>query len=261
MDLERLKELLVGLKKGSVSIEKALESLTLLPFVASDIAHVDRHRELRCGFPEVIFCQGKEPAHIAEIAGRILETSDRLLATRADRAAFEAVKACMPDAEYIEAARAIVVDRSEKTRVGLVAIVSAGTSDMPVAEEARVTCEIMGSRAKTFYDVGVAGLHRLLAHVEELRSARAVVVAAGMEGALASVVGGIVSVPVVAVPTSIGYGASFGGIAALLSMLNSCAAGVTVVNIDNGFGAGYAASLINKAAAGGATTEGGHHGE
>jgi NCAIR mutase (PurE)-related protein len=250
MDHERLSALLRDVRDGKVGVEAAVKALELLPFVDTGVARVDRHRELRCGFPEVIFCQGKEPDHIGAIAARILEASDRLLATRADGAAYEAIGKVAADAEYVEAARAVVVDRSARERVGLVGVVSAGTADMPVAEEARVTCEVLGSRVQTFYDVGVAGLHRLLSHVEELRKARALVVAAGMEGALASVVGGIVSVPVIAVPTSVGYGASFGGIAALLSMLNSCAAGVSVVNIDNGFGAGYAASLINRASSG-----------
>ncbi len=247
MDDERLRGLLQELKDGTVSVDEAVRALALLPFVETGFARVDRHRELRCGFPEVIFCEGKRPDHIETIAARILETSDRLLATRADGDAFEAVKAAAPDARYVPEARAVYVDRNPEEKTGLVGVVSAGTLDIPVAEEARVTCEILGSRVKTFYDVGVAGLHRLLSHVEELREARSLVVVAGMEGALASVVGGIASVPVIAVPTSVGYGASFGGVAALLSMLNSCAAGVSVVNIDNGFGAGYVASLINRA--------------
>jgi len=246
VDHEKLRKLLLEVKAGSLSIETAAQTLSTLPFAETGFARVDRHRELRCGFPEVIFCEGKQPAHIGAIAARILETSDRLLATRGDRAAFDAVRAVAPDATYVEAARAICVDRSRQEKIGLVGIVSAGTLDIPVAEEARVTSEIMGSRTKTFYDVGVAGLHRLLSYVEELRTARALVVVAGMEGALASVVGGIVSKPVIAVPTSSGYGASFKGVAPLLAMLNSCSPGVSVVNIDNGFGAACAASMINN---------------
>jgi NCAIR mutase (PurE)-related protein len=249
MDHERLRQLLTEVKSGALAVDAAIKSLSLLPFVETGFARVDRHRELRCGFPEVIFCEGKRPEHIRTIAARILETSDRLLATRADPDAFQAIRAVAADAVYVETARAVCVDRSGAERVGLVGIVSAGTLDIPIAEEARVTCEILGSAVKTFYDVGVAGLHRLLSQLEDLREAHCLVVVAGMEGALASVVGGMACVPVIAVPTSVGYGASFGGVAALLSMLNSCAAGVSVVNIDNGFGAGYAAALINRAAA------------
>ena len=251
MDNERLEKLLNDVKTGKLSVKEAVDALAVFPFVELGFARVDRHREIRCGFPEVIFCEGKEPSQVAEIAARILETSDRLLATRADSAIFSAVKKIAPDAFYEEKARVVAVDRTRTPKRGLVGVVSAGTLDIPVAEEARLTCEIMGSRVETFYDIGVAGLHRLLSHVEELRKARSLVVVAGMEGALASVVGGVTSVPVVAVPTSVGYGASFGGLAALLSMLNSCAAGVSVVNIDNGFGGGYVASLINLAVEGG----------
>ncbi len=249
MDKERLKTLLADVKAGRISMDDAVSTLAVLPFVATgDCAHVDRHRELRCGFPEVILCQGKLPEQVRSIAQRILETSTRLLATRASPEAYEAVKTIAHDACYHETARTITVDRSGASRVGLVGVISAGTSDIPVAEEARVTCEIRGSTTQTFYDVGVAGIHRLLAHVEQFRKARALVVVAGMEGALASVVAGVTAAPIIAVPTSVGYGANFGGLAALLTMLNSCAAGVAVVNIDNGFGAGYLASLINTSA-------------
>jgi len=248
VDHERLEKLLNKVKEGKTSVKEAIDALAVFPFVELGFARVDRHRELRCGFPEVIFCEGKEPSQVGEIAARILETSDRLLATRAGAEIFSAIRKVAPDAVYVEKARTVTVERTRAPRVGLVGVVSAGTLDIPVAEEARITCEIMGSKVKTFYDIGVAGLHRLLSHVEELRKARSLVVVAGMEGALASVVGGVTSVPVVAVPTSVGYGASFGGVAALLSMLNSCAAGVSVVNIDNGFGGGYVASLINLAA-------------
>ncbi len=251
MDKERLKALLGDVKAGRVSPDEAVAALSSLPFVAADgCAHVDRHREIRCGFPEVIFCQGKSPAQVAAIAQRILETSSRLLATRAAPEAYAAVRAAAADAVYHDVARTITVDRSGAERVGLVGVICAGTSDIPIAEEARITCEILGSRVQTFYDVGVAGIHRLLAHVDQFRKAHALVVAAGMEGALASVVAGVTAVPIVGVPTSIGYGANFGGLGALLTMLNSCAAGVAVVNIDNGFGAGYIASIINRSACG-----------
>jgi len=211
---------------------------------------VDIQRKERCGFPEVIFCQGKTPEQIKQIAKQILKHSDCLLATRADEKAYKAVKSIVGKAVYHKQARAITVARQtvkhEQHTSGFILIITAGTSDIPVAEEAKVTAEIMGNKVQTIYDVGVAGIHRVLTHSEALRKARVIIVVAGMEGALASVVGGLVDKPVIAVPTSIGYGAHFGGIAPLLTMLNSCAAGVAVVNIDNGFGAGYLASLINK---------------
>jgi NCAIR mutase (PurE)-related protein len=213
-------------------------------------ACVDIQRKERCGFPEVIFCQGKTPEQIKQIAKQILKHSDCLLATRADEKAYKAVKSIVGKAVYHKQARAITVARQtvkhEQHTSGFILIITAGTSDIPVAEEAKVTAEIMGNKVQTIYDVGVAGIHRVLTHSEALRKARVIIVVAGMEGALASVVGGLVDKPVIAVPTSIGYGAHFGGIAPLLTMLNSCAAGVAVVNIDNGFGAGYLASLINK---------------
>ena len=212
-------------------------------------AFVDIQREERCGFPEVIFCQGKTPEQIKKIARKILKHSDCLLATRADQTAYRAIKSVNKNALYHKQANCITVQKGRtahgKTQ-SFILIVTAGTSDIPVAEEARVTAEIMGNKVQTIYDVGVAGIHRVLTHSEALRKARVIIVVAGMEGALASVVGGLVDKPVIAVPTSVGYGAHFGGIAPLLTMLNSCAAGVAVVNIDNGFGAGYLASLINK---------------
>jgi NCAIR mutase (PurE)-related protein len=211
-----------------------------------DFARVDGHRSLRKGFPEVIYCAGKTPAQVVAIARKILQHNDNLLATRASQQIYRAVKRAVPLARYHPLAGAITVERRpQPKRPGTIAVLSAGTTDIPVAEEAVVTAEIMGNRVKKFYDVGVAGLHRLLALNEELLRANVLIVCAGMEGALPSVVGGLVDKPVIAVPTSIGYGASFGGIAALLAMLNSCASGVTVVNINNGFGAGYAASLVN----------------
>lgn len=213
-----------------------------------EFAHLDLDREARCGFPEVVLCQGKTPEQAAAIAERLAQAHGRFLATRATPEHFAAVRGRVPDATYHEVARVIRLDRAPAPpRPGYVAVVCAGTGDLPVAEEAAVTIEAMGSAVRRIYDVGVAGLHRLLGQVDAVRQAAVVVVVAGMEGALASVVGGLVDRPVVAVPTSVGYGASLGGLAALLAMLNSCAPGVTVVNIDNGFGAGYAAATIHRA--------------
>ncbi len=220
-----------------------------MPFEDLDFAKVDHHRALRKGFPEVIFGQGKTPEHIASISEALLRNSDRLLVTRASQQAYDAVLEKIPNAHYEELARCIVVDRrskSERKQMPGVLVVCAGTSDLPVASEAVVTAEIMGCEVERVFDVGVAGIHRLLAQIPSLQRARVVVAVAGMEGALPSVVGGLVQVPVIAVPTSIGYGASFDGLAALLAMLNSCATGIGVVNIDNGFGAGYMAALINR---------------
>lgn len=249
MTPDSIRALLESVRSGATDVDGALAALRSLPFEdLGGIARVDHHRALRCGIPEVIFCQGKRPEDVARIAAEIARQGAGVLATRADAACFEAVRAIEPGARFEERARCIVVDGPEaRGRAGLVAVISAGTSDVPVAEEARVTAEALGSRVQTLYDVGVAGLHRLLVHGALLDEANAIVVVAGMEGALASVVGGLVRRPVVAVPTSVGYGASFGGLAALLAMLNSCAAGVSVVNIDNGFGAGTIAHMINKA--------------
>ncbi len=209
-------------------------------------AKVDHHRALRKGFPEVVFGQGKTPEQIAAIATEILTRSDKLLVTRATPDAFAVVKAALPNAVYHPQANVITLDRAPtSTRRRGVIVLSAGTSDIPVAEEAAITCELMGNEVERSYDVGVAGVHRLLDKVPQLQQARVLVVVAGMEGALPSVVAGLVRVPVIGVPTSVGYGASFGGITALLAMLNSCAPGTSVVNIDNGFGAGYLAALIN----------------
>ena len=251
MNNEKLRELLKAVKAGRVTPNEAAERLRHMPFEDLGFAKLDHHRALRCGFPEVIFCQGKTVDQVVAIVGRMVEHGQTILATRAVPEVFEAVHSEHPEAVYYPAARAIVLAGSEPCRPysGLVAIVSAGTSDQPVAEEARVTAEAMGCRTATFYDVGVAGIHRLLAQSQALARATVVIVVAGMEGALASVVGGLVDVPVIAVPTSVGYGASFHGLAPLLTMLNSCAAGVGVVNIDNGFGAGYLAAMIVRSAA------------
>jgi hypothetical protein len=247
MTEEEVKKLLDKVARHAVSPAEAARALRAMPFKSIGDAHVDTQRAMRCGFPEVIFCQGKSPGMVASISDTILRAgAKRLLATRASKEQFEAVRRIVPNAYFHEKAHAITVrrDRAKKGR-GLVMVIAAGTLDIPVAEEARITAEMLGARVETLYDVGVAGLHRLLAHTRRIQDANVLVVVAGMEGALPSVVGGLVKRPVIAVPTSIGYGAHFGGLAPLLTMLNSCAAGVTVVNIDNGFGAGYAAGIIN----------------
>jgi len=251
MNEAALRALLESVRAGHTHVDEAVQKLRRLPFEDLGFAVVDRHRAIRCGFPEVIFSPGKTPEQVAEIFSTLAETGGSVLACRADEAAYEAVSARFPAAEHHRPARAITLRQAPRPEpAGHVAIVAAGTSDLPVAEEARVTAEIMDQRVTTHYDVGVAGLHRLLGAAEEIQRANVVVVVAGMEGALASVVGGLVAVPVIAVPTSVGYGASFGGLSALLTMLNSCAASVSVVNIDNGFGGGYIAALVNRLAAG-----------
>lgn len=249
MTPELLRTLLADVQAGRLDIDGALRALETMPFESLGFARVDHHRALRCGFPEVIYCPGKTPPQIGAIAERLSAAGGNVLATRADVDAYDAIREHLPAAVYHEAARAVVVRQREgKPSRTKIAIVTAGTSDEPVAEEARVTCEIMDQTVLRFSDVGVAGIHRLLAEADAIRSAAVVVVVAGMEGALPSVVGGLVEAPVIAVPTSTGYGTGVGGVAALLTMLNSCATGVTVVNIDNGFAAGYTASLINRLA-------------
>jgi len=242
----RLKELLEAIRDGSVPVDEALGRLRDLPYEDLGFASLDHHRTLRQGFPEVVLGEGKSPEQVAIIAQSLAARSDRLLVTRADIAMYQAVKERVPEAVYHVAARAVTLDRSREPRRPGIAVCCAGTSDVPVAEEAAVTAELMGSVADRMFDVGVAGLHRLLDKTARLRAARALVVVAGMEGALPSVVAGLVATPVIAVPTSVGYGASFRGLAPLLAMLNACAAGVAVVNIDNGFGAGYLAAVINR---------------
>ncbi len=251
MDPERIRDLLGEVQLGRVSIDEALAELRKLPFDDLGYARLDLHRKLRNGVCEVIYCQGKTVAQIQGIVGRLARYHHNILATRATPQVFEAIREVGEECRYYEAARIVRVKPKPVEKRGCIAVVSAGTSDLPVAEEAAVTAEVLGNRVVRIYDAGVAGIHRLLADCEELFRAHVAVVVAGMEGALASVVGGLVSCPVIAVPTSVGYGASFGGVAALLSMLNSCAAGVSVVNIDNGFGAGYQANLINRLAVGG----------
>jgi NCAIR mutase (PurE)-related protein len=248
MSPEKLKKLLGGVRDGTVSLEAALEELARLPF--TDIGHttVDHHRALRTGFPEVVLGEPKTAEQIVEIVTELATGGGNVLVTRIDPPVAEAVCAAVDGMEHRAEARSLVLAQApiERIGVGPIAVVTAGTADLPVAEEAALVAELAGSEVLRVNDVGVAGVHRLLHRLEDLRRATVLVVVAGMEGALPSVVGGLVSAPVIAVPTSVGYGASFGGITALLGMLSSCAAGVTVVNIDNGFGAGCAAALINR---------------
>lgn len=247
MDQDRLKALLEEVRGGSVSIDAALERMRHLPFEDLGFAKVDHHRAIRHGVPEVIFGKGKTAAQIIGIGKALLERSQNLLVTRVAKEDAAEIAAAIPGIEHFPASGAMRVWRDRTLRgKGKMAVVCAGTTDIPVAEEARVTAEIMGNEVDEIHDIGVAGIHRLMNNRERLMQARVIVVCAGMEGALPSAVGGLVSCPVIAVPTSIGYGASFNGLAALLGMLNSCASNVTVVNIDNGFGAGYSASLINR---------------
>jgi NCAIR mutase (PurE)-related protein len=255
MDDKQLKKLLEAVRGGCLDVEAALQALRTLPFDDLGSPEADRRHSVRHGVPEVIFCQGKSVAQIQEIVQRAVHNSNNVMATRADREVFEGIQQVVSECRYHEIARMVVINPMETEKLGGIAVVSAGTSDMPVAEEAAVTAETLGNHVNRIYDVGVAGIHRLLHWRDDLFQANVVVVVAGMEGALASVVGGLVCAPVIGVPTSVGYGASFGGIAALLSMLNSCASGVSVVNIDNGFGAGYQAHLVNKLASNRKETE------
>lgn len=246
MDREYLLKLCEDIRADSISCEDAVDILKELPFKDMEFARIDNHRSLRTGYPEVVFCQGKTDSQIADIMELLWQKNSTVMGTRATEANYSAVRERLPEAEYFEQARIIAVSRKEADKKGSIAVITAGTSDIPVAEEAAVTAEILGNNVSRIYDVGVAGIHRLFDSLDEIRKANAVIVCAGMEGALASVTGGLVDVPVIAVPTSIGYGASFNGLAALLSMLNSCANGISVVNIDNGFGAAYTASMINR---------------
>jgi NCAIR mutase (PurE)-related protein len=236
-------------KAGEITVEQAEAKLRYLPFEDLGFARVDHHRQIRCGHPEVIYCPGKTTEQIISIFSALAAKGNNVLATRAEENIFDALAKTgkFPKARYEKLARAIVLEQKEMSRLKrAIPIITAGTSDLPVASEAKVTAEIMGQPAEIICDVGVAGLHRLLGQVEKLREANVIIVVAGMEGALASVVGGLVDCPVIAVPTSVGYGANFGGVAALLTMLNSCASGVSVVNIDNGFSAAVIATLINR---------------
>lgn len=247
MNPDKLAELLSAVKAGQLGVEEAVSRLRGLPFEDIGFAKIDTHRSLRVGFPEVVYCEGKTDEQVAAIMRRLADSEENVLATRAGGSTYALVKEMVPEAEYHEAARMIVLRRNHSVLyAGTIAVVSGGTSDIPVAEEAAITAEVMGNAVERIYDVGVAGLHRLLGTLEKLQAASVIIAVAGMEGALPSVVGGLVASPVIGVPTSVGYGANFQGLAPLLTMLNSCAAGVCVVNIGNGFGAGYLAALINR---------------
>lgn len=243
----RLKTLFNAVKAGDITVEQAVEDLKDLPYKDLGFAMIDNHRELRQNQPETIYCQGKTPEQVREIVSYLAQKTSNILGTRADEKVYQAVREVCTEAEYYPLPRLIVIKRRELVKnKGLILVVSAGTSDLPVAQEAGITAEIMGNTVEYLTDVGVAGLHRLLDNMDKLRKANVLIVVAGMEGALASVVGGLVARPIIAVPTSVGYGANFQGLSALLSMLNSCASGVGVVNIDNGFGAGKLAAIINE---------------
>lgn len=247
MDEMHIREMLKEFKNGELNEEDIIKKLKKLPYEEMDYAKIDHHRSLRRGFGEVIYCAGKTPEQTAVILQKMLENRGRVLATRADEKTYEAVRDIAPDALYHKEARAITVIREEIPKnSGKIVIATGGTSDIPVAEEAAVTAEFMGNNVDRLYDVGVAGIHRLLMNTERIYSASVIIAVAGMEGALASVIGGLADCPVIAVPTSVGYGANFKGLSALLTMLNSCSSGIGVVNIDNGFGAGCLASMINR---------------
>jgi len=248
MQITDLKNLLEKVKSGKLSIKRALEELKYLPYKNVDFANVDTHRGIRLGFPEVVFCQGKTKEQVVKIIKEIVSNTGFCLATRSNYEIYRSLRRIYRDVEFNELSKTIVVGKknSKIKKTGLVMVISGGTSDIPVAEEAAVTSEVTGSNVDKLYDVGVAGIHRLLNHYERIRKARVVIAVAGMEGALPSVIGGLIDKPIIAVPTSVGYGANFNGISALLTMLNSCTPNVVVVNIDNGFGAGFVGSLINR---------------
>jgi pyridinium-3,5-biscarboxylic acid mononucleotide synthase len=247
MTPEEIKKILQEVKDGTSSVDSAMNMLRDLPFEDVGFAKIDHHRELRTGYPEVIFCAGKTIDQVTKIIGMMFSKGNNILATRATPDVYKNVVALYPEAVYNEAARTIVLNRKEiKISDTYISIITAGTADIPVAEEAAVTAEVFGNRVERIFDVGVAGIHRLYQRLDLIRGGKVIVAVAGMEGALPSVVGGLVNKPIIAVPTSVGYGANFHGLSALLTMLNSCSAGISVVNIDNGFGAGYMASMINK---------------
>ena len=247
MTTKEIEKLLNEVKNGTSSVGEALEVLKSFPYTDLGFARIDHHRELRTGYPEIIYCAGKTLVQVREIFRVMAGKASNVIGTRATHEMYSAVKKIIPKAKYFTEARIIFVQK-KKTEIPdtRIAVITAGTSDIPVAEEAAVTAELLGNRVIRIYDAGVAGIHRLVDKLPEIRRCRVIIVIAGMEGALASVVGGLVDMPVIAVPTSVGYGASFGGISALLAMLTSCSSGVTVVNIDNGFGAGFSASMINR---------------
>ena len=248
MKRDELSEILEKIQQGEISVDDAVQRIAAEPITDLGFARLDHHRELRKGLPEVVYCEGKHVDMIRPIVESLLQNNTgNILLTRASEEIYEEVKKACPEAEYVKEARFVLIRREEQELVGKIMVVTGGTADIPVAEEACIVAELTGNHVERLYDVGVAGVHRLLAHTDSFPGAKVIVVVAGMEGALASIVGGLVECPVIAVPTSIGYGANLGGMAALLGMLNSCAMGVAVVNIDNGFGAGYIANLINKA--------------
>ena len=244
------REILELVKSGAMSVEEAEGRFRRQPFEDLGFAKLDRHREIRSGFPEVIFCSGKQDAFLLSIYQRMVEEEGQAFGTRASEQQYKLIREVLPEVQYDPVSRILKLEKEDKERVGLIAVVTGGTADIPVAEEAAQTAEYFGARVERIYDVGVSGIHRLLAQTQKLQEANCVVAIAGMEGALASVVGGLVSNPVIAVPTSVGYGANFGGLSALMTMINSCANGVAVVNIDNGYGAGYMATQINRLACG-----------
>ena len=246
--MSKAREVLERLKNGEITVEEAELFFRSEPYKEMGFAKLDMHREIRSGFPEVIYCAGKPDEYLVSIYEKMTEANGCAFGTRASKEQFELVKEHIPDTEYDPVSKILKVERNPKERKGMIAVCCAGTADLPVAEEAAQTAEYFGTRVERIFDVGVSGIHRLLSKVEILQQANCVVAIAGMEGALASVVGGLVSNPVIAVPTSVGYGASFGGLSALLTMINSCANGVAVVNIDNGYGAGYMATQINRLA-------------
>jgi pyridinium-3,5-biscarboxylic acid mononucleotide synthase len=247
MTVKELEQLLKEVQSGNKSVTEALDSLKHFPYTDLGFARIDHHREIRTGSPEIIYCAGKTVEQVKEIFRAMSRHENNIFGTRADEKMYEAVKEILPETKYFREARIISLRKKEpEIPESTIGVITAGTSDIPVAEEAAVTAELLGNKVIRIYDAGVAGIHRLVDKLPEIRSCRVIVVIAGMEGALASVVGGLVDKPVIAVPTSIGYGANFGGVSALLAMLTSCSSGVTVVNIDNGFGAGFSASMINK---------------
>lgn len=247
MTAKEVEKLLTEVRDGKVTVAEAFEVLRTFPYTDLGFARIDHHREIRTGYPEIVYCAGKTTVQVREIFKVMAEKENNIIGTRANNDMFEAVKSICPEAVFYTEARIISIQKKKpEMPESTIAVITAGTSDIPVAEEAALTAELLGNKVQRIYDAGVAGIHRLVDKLPEIRSARVIIVIAGMEGALASVVGGLVDKPVIAVPTSVGYGANFGGISALLAMLTSCSSGVTVVNIDNGFGAGFSASMINR---------------
>jgi len=247
MNVKEVEQLLKDVKSGNTTVEDALNTLKNFPYTDLGFARIDHHREMRTGYPEIVYCAGKTVEQVREIFRVMAERENNVIGTRANQEMYDSVKSIINEAVYYPIARIISVQKKRPAAPkSMIAVITAGTSDMPVAEEAAITAELLGNNVLRIYDAGVAGIHRLVDKLPEIRKCKVVIVIAGMEGALASVVGGLVDKPVIAVPTSVGYGANFGGISALLAMLTSCSTGVTVVNIDNGFGAGFSASMINK---------------